>query len=582
MAVSPLGEKKERLFHSAYDPEAEAAQWADSFDLSGDRAIVVLGFGMGYYAEEILNRISDDSFVLFVERDVNIFREAMKHRDLQHIFDSSKSFFAVGSDPMRVRMMFRSLYDPRKEPLPLVVDHMPSKILFPEFYAPLPEKIRDDFLWLVKHIRTVVSLSPMWHTNSLNNLPIAVESPGVLPLQGLFRGRPAIVVAAGPSLNKNCHWIRKAEGKALIIAVGTALKPLEKHGIRPHFAVTVDGSYKTFPQFEGVDLEGIHLVANLSAYPKVVEAFPDRCFMWDTANPLIEWLSEINGERGTIAAGGTVAIAAMDVAALCGCDPIITVGLDMSFTEKGRTHAADTIHGNCKVTIDGLRRVPGNYTESVPTNNIFYTYLRSVERYVHDHANTTFINATAGGARIDGMEVMPIENAIKAHCKVPLNARATIADAWHEGRPKDVESVLEQLSRILGDFRNVEKQARTAASLCNELVFHCKMVYDDTEKTALNILKRLERIDSRILARERHQALISMMMKPIFYTVEAKVSENEQNYSDAIRTHLRSRKLYEGMAATSNWTRKMLKEARKKIRRRHRERMGNKALAKVS
>lgn len=557
------------LMHSAYDPRAEAAQWADGLDFSCNRAVVLLGFGMGYYAEQILNRLNEDSFALFVERDAVLLKEAMRRRDLRAVFESPKSFFAVGPDPARVLMTFRNLYDPRKEPTPLVLDHVPSTVLFPEFYGSLPEKIRDDFLWLVKHVRTIVSLSPMWHGNALCNLADAADAPGVLPLKGLFKDRPAIIVAAGPSLNKNIHLLRKAAGAALIVAVGTALKPLQRHGIRPHLAVTVDGSYKTYPQFQGVDLDGIHLITNLSAYPKVVEAFPNRCFMWDMGNPLMDWLGEINGERGELAVGGTVSITAMDVAALCGCNPILTVGLDMAFTDDGHTHAADTIHAKCQVDVNALRKVPGNYAETVPTNNIFYTYLRAVERYVASRPDIEFINCTAGGARIEGCHILGLEEAIARHCVAPFEAFGEIAHAWEAGRPGNVEKVLHEISGILKDFRRVERLARTAASLCNELVFHCKVVYDDTEEAALALLKRLERIDAGILAKEKHQSLISLVMKPIFYSMETRVTDDEKSYSKAIRTHIRSRKMYEGFLAASVWTRRMLKEARRKIRKRY-------------
>lgn len=42
-----------------------------------------------------------------------------------------------------------------------------------------------------------------------------------------------IVVAAGPSLNKNIYELKKAKGKAFIVAVDTAIKPLLKAGIVP-------------------------------------------------------------------------------------------------------------------------------------------------------------------------------------------------------------------------------------------------------------------------------------------------------------------------------------------------------------
>ena len=51
---------------------------------------------------------------------------------------------------------------------------------------------------------------------------------------------PAIVVSAGPSLNKNIVELRKAKNKAFIVAVDTAVKPLVKAGIIPDLYVVVD------------------------------------------------------------------------------------------------------------------------------------------------------------------------------------------------------------------------------------------------------------------------------------------------------------------------------------------------------
>jgi len=574
MKAASSAVKGEILLHSAYDPRAEAVQWAEQFDFSRDHIVVALGFGMGYYADEILDRINDDSFVLLVERNPAVLREAMKSRDLTHVFRSPRVFFAVGDDELAALMKFRALCDPRKALEPLIVEHIPSTVLHPGFYGNLPGKMRDDFIWIVKNFGTVACLSPMWHNNSLLNLPTAAASPGVVPLRGLFEGKPAIVVAAGPSLDKNIRLIKKAAGKALIISVGTALKPLQNHGIRPHFAVVVDGHHMTYSQFEGVDLDGIYLVSSLAAYPRVLDLFKDRAFVWDCANPVMDWVGGITGERGTLQAGGTVSVTAMDLAVACGCDPVITVGLDLCFAEDGITHASGTIHDGTRFDLEGMRRVPGTHRETVPTSNIFYSFLRNVERHVRGHPDTKFINATADGAFIEGTEVMDLDRAIRTYCTVPFEARDAIAEAWRRNLPENVDRLLDAISEVLAEFRKVEGLARTAATLCNRLIFHTKVVYDDSEKTASAILRRLKRIDASILRRKTQDELMSMMMKPILYSMEAKAADHEKNYTEAVRTYMRSRKLYEGIVSASFWTRKMLKEARRIIKKNYRKEIG--------
>ena len=73
-----------------------------------------------------------------------------------------------------------------------------------------------------------------------------------------------IVVAAGPSLNKNIKELKKAKGKALIIIVDTAIKPLLNAGIVPDMFFIVDA----LKPVELVEIEGadtIPLVTTLNA-----------------------------------------------------------------------------------------------------------------------------------------------------------------------------------------------------------------------------------------------------------------------------------------------------------------------------
>lgn len=51
---------------------------------------------------------------------------------------------------------------------------------------------------------------------------------------------PAIIVAAGPSLNKNVQELKRAKGKALILVVDAALRAVVNAGITPDLGITID------------------------------------------------------------------------------------------------------------------------------------------------------------------------------------------------------------------------------------------------------------------------------------------------------------------------------------------------------
>lgn len=79
-----------------------------------------------------------------------------------------------------------------------------------------------------------------------------------------------IVVAAGPSLNKNIKELKNAKGKSFIIAVDTAIKPLLRAGIIPDMYFIVDALKPIgLVQIEGA--EKIPIVTTLNAAPEILK-----------------------------------------------------------------------------------------------------------------------------------------------------------------------------------------------------------------------------------------------------------------------------------------------------------------------
>ena len=89
---------------------------------------------------------------------------------------------------------------------------------------------------------------------------------------------PAIVVAAGPSLNKNIDELKRAKGKAFIIAVDTAIKPLLKKGIIPDMFAIVDGK-KPIELVQNEEVKKIPLLTSISASHDVLEYQLNLCRM---------------------------------------------------------------------------------------------------------------------------------------------------------------------------------------------------------------------------------------------------------------------------------------------------------------
>ncbi|WP_373845633.1 6-hydroxymethylpterin diphosphokinase MptE-like protein, partial [Clostridium sp.] len=73
--------------------------------------------------------------------------------------------------------------------------------------------------------------------NNFTNMKKLIESPSIECVKDKYKDIPAIIVSAGPSLDKNISELKRAEGKALIIATDAVLTTLKNHGIVPDAVV---------------------------------------------------------------------------------------------------------------------------------------------------------------------------------------------------------------------------------------------------------------------------------------------------------------------------------------------------------
>ena len=98
---------------------------------------------------------------------------------------------------------------------------------------------RDEQIREVKSA-TLLRFNQVWQRNFLRNQEVIQKNPGVIALKNRFRNIPGIVIGAGPSLDKNIRYLRKACERAVILCCDAALKPLLSHGIVPNFVLVLD------------------------------------------------------------------------------------------------------------------------------------------------------------------------------------------------------------------------------------------------------------------------------------------------------------------------------------------------------
>ena len=190
--------------------------------------------------------------------------------------------------------------------------------------------------------------APRYLRNVIRNVPAIARGRDVGVLAGRFERVPAVITAAGPSLDLVLEDLRDVTSHALLIATDTTLRPLLGAGIRPHLAVGADPGQANARHFHDLpECPTTWLVAESALDAPAAAAFEDRTLWFRLSNHQPwPWLRERGLDVAQMDMWGSVLTAAFQLACLAGCDPIVIVGADLAFTRnrpycRGTTYEFD-------------------------------------------------------------------------------------------------------------------------------------------------------------------------------------------------------------------------------------------------
>lgn len=181
--------------------------------------------------------------------------------------------------------------------------------------------------------------------NTLRNADAIVREGDATALKGLFTGVPALVVGAGPSLDRNVADIARYRNRVVIVAADTSLRPLLSAGIEPDLVVATDPTETNARHLNDLPVcPRTHLVAEGSVDAESLPHFEGRTFFFRIADhhPW-PWLRQAGHDRGHLRAWGSVLTTAFDLALTMGCEPVVFAGADLAFTD-GRPYARGTTY----------------------------------------------------------------------------------------------------------------------------------------------------------------------------------------------------------------------------------------------
>ncbi len=322
-----------------------------------------------------------------------------------------------------------------------------------------------------------------WLLNTLRNYATLAQAPTLYHLGGAGQGRPALLVSAGPSLDKNAHLLPEMAKRCIVIAGQHTLDILDKVGVVPDIVAAIDAGAMVPGHMRG------HRAGMLFTAPVVRPAVMDAMQLehgqcWAPANIghddwFWPWPREI-----LIPNGGSVACTLMTIAWRMGCDPCIFVGQDLAMTGD---RYYPQLSGDGEVEITYAEHEGKRYFYSLHPGRILHEHgpvvdlpewsgvgtvpasrgLAAVHRWFEAATPllrpNRWMNCTEGGARIEGMEHVTLEAAMAQIPDAPKgDIFGPVMASWEQQRPEVVRAMRARACEV----RSMLRYARQHSDVC--------------------------------------------------------------------------------------------------------------------
>lgn len=350
--------------------------------------------------------------------------------------------------------------------------------------------------------------------NRIINLPKYCENPGfdefINKHEKDLKGKPAIIVSSGPSLDLNVHQLKYYQDKVIIFSADCSLQTLEKHEIVPHFVGSVERvfvTYEVFYQNKKIP-QGTTYVGPAVVRPEILDSL-DQPFLsvFKERDQFGTWLDNITGGvKGSVWSGTSVAHMLTSLAHKMGCYPITLIGQDLAYTKDGVSHtaSAEVIE---KVDVKDVELyVESINGEQLPSTFLWKNFLSVFEAMIRED-NISIIDATEGGAKITGTEIMTLKEVLEAHAKTPLIDIRKAVNEMKVSQKYFTESLLnghqaiKDLIQLFDDLQvdldeAIKMNAESIESLNSGLKTQEQLdkIYDSLEFVEHEIVKRISKV----------------------------------------------------------------------------------------
>ena len=440
---------KNQLLHNKISPLGEAKEIFTNADNNPSAIHLIYGLGLGYLFQ--FASLNSKGTVILYEPDLNILKTAFLLVDFSGDILKNNVFVTDSLEDVEEYIYKNS----NTENTPLLLSTIAYRELnqtgFNDLVATLQRMVGS---FSMDRKFTKEKFYPLLK-QTLNNIPKMVNEIPLLEIKNYYKGQTAVVVSAGPTLDRNIETIKKYRNNIVLIVVGTALKTLEKNNIIPDFLCIIE-SFDSSKQLNGIDTEKINFVTEPFSHPNMRNFEFKNVFSHISSNmPINTFWADVSGIKiDEYLSKGTVSYTALNTARILGCSKIVLVGQDLAYIE-GQCYSKDSAYKDlvCKRNNDtnkweitakdfesfadslsnnpdkqarentakrrlerlnnSLYYVKGINGDMIPTESVYSAFIKPLTEFTKIYPEFEYINTSLGGAQIDGFKNISLEEALK-------------------------------------------------------------------------------------------------------------------------------------------------------------------------
>ena len=464
-------DKQSIRLNSLYSPKKEAEKWVKRFNFN-NISVSVLMFGIvnGVFANEILENLELDAKLYLYEPDISLYIFCLDNFDMTNIIKDNRVYLYI--DEINLNNFFMDLVGSINVAMlvsQIVVCYPKLDTVYKDKLTVFSSSIKQMQLYLESISGTKKKKAHLCAENIIKNMHFIKKSNYLSELSGIIpEDVPAIIVSAGPSLDKNVDELKKASGKAFILATDTAVKTLIAHSIDFDAIVTIDATKSPkhleceqcfkYPVFTSIYANNINLEKNYSRK------------IWVNATGFLSVLyNRFNLKYNLYETGGSVSTAAFTIARVMGAKRIVLIGQDLAF--DGEYSHAGNVADHMFDERNGVVYVEGIYGDLVKTRGDWIVFRdwfsKEAKRLVND---IEVIDASEAGAKIAETKIMRLSEVIGQYCNTEFDFKRILFETNCTFNGEKEDAIKKYLSHLNREMESIKIYAERGVLAIEKII----------------------------------------------------------------------------------------------------------------